>query len=190
MRLREAVDVRYRCFHALWGSNVWQNPWCVYDQKHSEYAIWPEDMTANKVRERKPPPPPFSAFYSRTEQQCGAGNRQSPLYLYNHLFYTDGMDELPRHLRFIINRAAGHFETSDYCKSHCTQRVCCDPFDVVFFVFLSVCVGPLLNYDTIKAWKVTRRRPNFVNVDFYQVRLQSAPCFFAPSCVDQSWVDG
>lgn len=42
--------MRYRCFHSMWGRNVWQNPWCTYDERHSAYAIWPDDVTANKVR--------------------------------------------------------------------------------------------------------------------------------------------
>lgn len=120
---REANDVRYRCFHSLWGNNVWQSPWCMYDHKHSEYAVWPDDVVANRVRWERDillfQYAPISIFLFRQEK--GAGHRSSPLYLYNHMFYTEGINELPTHLRFIINRAAGHFETADYNKNHCTK---------------------------------------------------------------------
>ena len=69
---REEKDVRFRCFHALWGSNVWQNPWCVYDEKHSEYAIWPDDITANKVTRPYPPSvsfPPNLPYYFPFEKK-------------------------------------------------------------------------------------------------------------------------
>lgn len=65
------------------------------------------------------------------------------------MFYADGFPFLSVPVRAIISKFSKDFDTSDSTK-------------------WKAALGANLNFDTVNAWTATGKRPNFINVDFYQ----------------------